>query len=82
MRTGFADARDCHDILQVAPSSPSGEYTLVSGIKVYCDMKTAGGGWTVSEKLLGTNPQYPLIYCVLVFRSFDFPALISIAVRV
>merc|ERR1712032_892570 len=33
------------DLLRKSGCTSSGIYQLSSGIKVYCDMKTAGGGW-------------------------------------
>ncbi|MGB0590517.1 MAG: fibrinogen-like YCDxxxxGGGW domain-containing protein [Myxococcota bacterium] len=50
----YTDPIDCTDILEQAPSSPSGVYTIdpdgpgAGGepFEVYCDMVTDGGGWT------------------------------------
>jgi len=45
-------ATSCQAIKTAAPSSPSGTYTVTlpgasSPITVWCDMNTAGGGWTL-----------------------------------
>ena len=48
-----ADPKDCEDVKN-AGNTQSGVYTvkppgLTSGIQVYCDMQTDGGGWLVSS---------------------------------
>merc|ERR1719502_625739 len=48
--TGNMVYNDCKDILKAKPSAKSGIYTIMykkKKIKVMCDMKTGGGGWTL-----------------------------------
>jgi hypothetical protein len=55
--------RTCDDLLSIAPGTPSGAYLLdpdaegpVAPFRVFCDMETDGGGWTlVASSAGGTN---------------------------
>lgn len=48
-------AKDCTDIFNSNPESPSGQYqvwlSILGQVTVFCDMATDGGGWTVKHKL-------------------------------
>ena len=48
---------DCWDIRSTSPSGSSDEYTVFpltrnGPLKVYCDMETDNGGWTVSQYVI------------------------------
>lgn len=50
-----AELASCRAVLDANPSAPSGAYTLGSGVDVWCDMETAGGGWTILYSTSGAD---------------------------
>jgi hypothetical protein len=60
--------RSCRELLSLHPMSRSGTYLIVpeSGTtqSVWCDMDTAGGGWTVIYLWNGTHSQTPQEYTI------------------
>ncbi len=42
------NVKDCSDILRLVPDAGSGLYPIHFE-KLYCDMDTEGGGWTVNK---------------------------------
>lgn len=49
-------ADSCKDILAADSGSASGVYTLTSGLDVYCDMTSNGGGWTMVAAQFELDP--------------------------
>jgi len=71
--------RSCADQLAMNPGSSSGAYTIDPGygvdpFEVYCDMETAGGGWTIK---VFANPG--TISSVATFKSYCTAQGLSLA---
>lgn len=54
---GGTMARSCRDIARMLPGAPSGVYEIApegAAVRVYCDLTTDGGGWTLVASTRGT----------------------------
>jgi hypothetical protein len=68
---------NCRQILHARPSSPTGRYTVMvngSPTPVFCDMTTAGGGWTkIVDQDLAVAPGYQPIAAWIVGINTSTP---------